>query len=178
MNSTPHDGTDPHEIRIGTRERQDAADALSQHFAEGRLDTAEFEERTAAAWNAKTRADVNALFFDLPGGSLDGYLSGSANSSEDFTTRQVVPVDSETATEDSSAIVEAPTEEQPSRAIQVLRMTIPLISLALFFVLRLVVPQVAWLAFLLIPLVWMATATGGEGRSRQKRLNNRARKRG
>ena len=176
MNSNPRDGTDPHEIRIGTRERQDAADALSQHFAEGRLDTAEFEERTAAAWNAKTRADVNALFFDLPEGSLDGYLSRSASSSEDFSTRQVVPVDSETETEDSSAIVEAPTEGQSSRALQVLRLTIPLISLALFFVLRLVAPQIAWLAFLAIPVVYMAT--GDENRSRQKRSNNRARKRG
>jgi len=43
------------------------ADALSQHFAEGRLDTVEFNERTEQAMTAKTRADLSTLLTDLPG---------------------------------------------------------------------------------------------------------------
>ena len=52
---------------MGTAERSEVADALSQHFAEGRLDTTEFNERTEQAMTAKTRADLSTLLTDLPG---------------------------------------------------------------------------------------------------------------
>jgi hypothetical protein len=55
------------DLRVGTAERSEVADALSQHFAEGRLDTAEFNERTEQAMTAKTRADLSTLLADLPG---------------------------------------------------------------------------------------------------------------
>ncbi len=55
------------DLRVGTAERSDVADALSQHFAEGRLDTTEFNERTEQAMTAKTRADLSTLLTDLPG---------------------------------------------------------------------------------------------------------------
>jgi Flp pilus assembly protein TadB len=42
------------------------ADRLSRHYQEGRLDQAEFNERLDRAMNAKTRADFNGLFADLP----------------------------------------------------------------------------------------------------------------
>src|SRR5580658_8645381 len=54
-------------IRVGTAERSEVADALSQHFAEGRLDGIEFNERTEQAMTAKTRADLSTLLTDLPG---------------------------------------------------------------------------------------------------------------
>ena len=41
-------------------------DRLSQHFADGRLDQAEFDDRVGRAMNAKTRADLSDLFSDLP----------------------------------------------------------------------------------------------------------------
>lgn len=41
--------------------------ALATHFTEGRLDTSEFDERTLAASQAKTRGDLRPLFDDLPG---------------------------------------------------------------------------------------------------------------
>jgi hypothetical protein len=55
------------DLRVGTAERSEVADSLSQHFAEGRLDTTEFNERSEQAMTAKTRADLSTLLADLPG---------------------------------------------------------------------------------------------------------------
>jgi Domain of unknown function (DUF1707) len=57
--------TDQH-IRVSDAERTEMADRLAAHFAEGRLDQAEFDERVAQAMNAKTRGDLSGLFDDLP----------------------------------------------------------------------------------------------------------------
>jgi len=54
------------QMRVSDAERQAVADRLAEHFAEGRLDQAEFDERVARAMSAKTRADLNGLFDDLP----------------------------------------------------------------------------------------------------------------
>jgi hypothetical protein len=53
-------------LRVSDAERQAVADRLGDHFAEGRLDQAEFDERAARAMSAKTRADLSGLFDDLP----------------------------------------------------------------------------------------------------------------
>jgi hypothetical protein len=58
-------GRDAH-LRIGDAERTETADRLSKHFGDGRLDEAEFHERLDQAMHAKTRADLDALFHDLP----------------------------------------------------------------------------------------------------------------
>jgi hypothetical protein len=57
--------TDQH-IRVSDAERTEMADRLGAHFAEGRLNQAEFDERVAQAMNAKTRGDLSGLFDDLP----------------------------------------------------------------------------------------------------------------
>ena len=57
--------TDQH-IRVSDAERTEVTDRLAAHFAEGRLDQAEFDERVAQAMNAKTRGDLSGLFDDLP----------------------------------------------------------------------------------------------------------------
>jgi hypothetical protein len=54
-------------LRVSDAERQAVADRLAEHFGEGRLDQAEFDERAGRAMNAKTRADLNGLLDDLPG---------------------------------------------------------------------------------------------------------------
>ena len=54
------------DVRASDAERAEVADRLSRHYQEGRLDQAEFNERLDRAMNAKTRADFNGLFFDLP----------------------------------------------------------------------------------------------------------------
>lgn len=54
------------ELRIGTAEREAAVKILGDHMSEGRLALEEYEERTAAALEARTRADLRPLFKDLP----------------------------------------------------------------------------------------------------------------
>ena len=53
-------------LRIGDAEREDAAQALGEHFATGRLDRAEYDDRLAAAFAARTEGDLLVLFTDLP----------------------------------------------------------------------------------------------------------------
>jgi DUF1707 SHOCT-like domain len=53
-------------LRVSDAERQAVTDRLAQHFADGRLDQAEFDDRVGRAMNAKTRADLSGLFSDLP----------------------------------------------------------------------------------------------------------------
>lgn len=59
---------DPRSIRIGTVEREQAVKVLGEHFAQGRLEPAEFEERMTAAYAARTASDLDRLFDDLPSG--------------------------------------------------------------------------------------------------------------
>ena len=63
MNGSPGDAPS---VRIGTAEREAAASALSEHFAAGRLDQHELEERLDRAYAARTGADLEPLFQDLP----------------------------------------------------------------------------------------------------------------
>ena len=63
MNGSP---SDVPSVRIGTAEREAAASSLSEHFAAGRLDQDELEERLDRAYAAKTAADLEPLFQDLP----------------------------------------------------------------------------------------------------------------
>ncbi len=53
-------------MRVSDAERQAVADRLAEHFAAGRLDQAEFDERAGRAMSATTRADLSGLFDDLP----------------------------------------------------------------------------------------------------------------
>lgn len=55
-----------YEMRVSDAEREAAAAELREHFAAGRLDQDELNERLDRAFAAKTRADLNALFTDLP----------------------------------------------------------------------------------------------------------------
>jgi hypothetical protein len=54
-------------IRVSHAERTEVADRLSKHYGDGRLDEEEFNERLDRAMKAKTRADLDGLFDDLPG---------------------------------------------------------------------------------------------------------------
>lgn len=53
-------------LRVGDRERDDAARALGEHFAAGRLDRAEYDERLDKAFAARTAGELGTLFRDLP----------------------------------------------------------------------------------------------------------------
>ncbi|GAA1952293.1 hypothetical protein GCM10009798_09440 [Nocardioides panacihumi] len=54
------------DIRIGDVERERAAATLGDHYAAGRLDHSEYSERLDAIWTARTQADLDMLFHDLP----------------------------------------------------------------------------------------------------------------
>jgi hypothetical protein len=52
--------------RIGDAERDRAVGFLQEHMAQGRLDHEEFDERLTRALRARTEADLQPLFDDLP----------------------------------------------------------------------------------------------------------------
>jgi hypothetical protein len=54
-------------IRIGDQEREDAVTRLGAHYEAGRLSAEEHQERVGEALQAKTAAELAALFADLPG---------------------------------------------------------------------------------------------------------------
>jgi hypothetical protein len=54
------------DLRVSDAERTEVADLLSQHYGDGRLDQAEFEQRLEQAMHAKTYRDLSGLFADLP----------------------------------------------------------------------------------------------------------------
>lgn len=56
---------EPH-LRVSDQEREAAAAAIREHYAAGRLDSAEFEERVQAAYGARTQSELSALSADLP----------------------------------------------------------------------------------------------------------------
>jgi fatty acid desaturase len=72
-------GTEDLNMRVSDAERQAVADRLAAHYADGRLDQAEFDERSGRAMSAKTRADLSGLLDDLPEtpGSLGTGPSGA-----------------------------------------------------------------------------------------------------
>jgi len=69
-------------MRVSDAEREAAAAELQEHFASGRLSQDELDERLSAAFAAKTRADLNELFTDLPSsaGQGAGWAGASARS--------------------------------------------------------------------------------------------------
>lgn len=78
LHQNPNDSTDQDQVlnldekyRTGLRasnaERESALRILATHFADGRLERAEFDERTDAALAARTQDQLRTLFADLPG---------------------------------------------------------------------------------------------------------------
>jgi hypothetical protein len=55
------------DLRVSQAERDEVAAALARHYADGRLSVSEYEERVAAALEARTARDFDPLLADLPG---------------------------------------------------------------------------------------------------------------
>jgi hypothetical protein len=64
MHPSHDSGTRP-ELRLSDADRDDAIAQLSEHYAAGRLDKDEFDERSDAVWTARTRGDLAPVFVDL-----------------------------------------------------------------------------------------------------------------
>ena len=60
---------DPH-LRAADTDREAVATALGRHMADGRLTLAEYDERVAAAWGARTYGDLTRLTADLPAATV------------------------------------------------------------------------------------------------------------
>ena len=59
--------SDPHDLRIGDRERTEAGERLSAHAAAGRLSLDELEQRLERVQSAVFARDLAVLEADLPG---------------------------------------------------------------------------------------------------------------
>jgi hypothetical protein len=53
-------------VRAGDADRELAANALRRHYADGRLDPAEFDQRLDAIYEARTYGELDAAVADLP----------------------------------------------------------------------------------------------------------------
>src|SRR6185312_14912793 len=60
--SAPQEG----DLRASDAERELVADEIREHYAQGRLDSAELDERLTATYGARTRADLDLVRHDLP----------------------------------------------------------------------------------------------------------------
>src|SRR4051812_49345985 len=63
-----HAGTRSHwrsDLRLSDADREDAIARLSEHYAAGRLDKDEFDERGAGVWTARTGGALAPVFADL-----------------------------------------------------------------------------------------------------------------
>ncbi|EKT76343.1 hypothetical protein WSS_A43191 [Rhodococcus opacus M213] len=83
--------SDVPEIRIGTAEREQALNLLSEHFAAGRLTVPEFDERSLAVTNATTRGELDRVFTDLPATTVGAPAKAeSAGTDNDQNWRRIV----------------------------------------------------------------------------------------
>jgi len=53
-------------LRVSDADRDAVVSELSEHFQAGRLDQAEFDDRTGRALRARTESDLDPLMADLP----------------------------------------------------------------------------------------------------------------
>jgi hypothetical protein len=73
------------QMRVSDAEREAATAELREHFASGRLDSEELDQRLSAAFAARTQADLGALFTDLPaGGHGQGGQGGGQGAGRPF----------------------------------------------------------------------------------------------
>jgi len=58
--------SDPSQLRVADDDREQLVEELREHALAGRLSSEEMEERIGGAYEARTRADLDALRADLP----------------------------------------------------------------------------------------------------------------
>ena len=93
--STATKGHPSGSLRVSDADRDRAIAELSEHYQAGRLTTEEFEDRTGRALQARTTADLAALFTDLP--------------------RREAPMTGATATSAASTAPASPAKSWPAR---------------------------------------------------------------
>lgn len=79
------------EMRVGDAERERAVAMLGDHYAAGRLDLEEFDDRLTAAYAARTGADLARLFLDLPAGAPSRLTARPSAARRRATRRLLIP---------------------------------------------------------------------------------------
>ena len=135
-------------LRIGDTERIHALDALSRHYADGRLDYAEFNRRSDIITTATTQGELREQFADLPGG-----FPFTAD-----TTGALVPYEqAESHSLAADVDPEAKELEKLKKKGKIINLIDGLngtVSLAAFFLLMFVFNvSYAWLVFLAVPAI-------------------------
>jgi hypothetical protein len=140
--------------RIGNAEREAAIAALNQHWQAGRLDPAEHERRTTAAYAAMTQGDLDALFSDLPHGAQPKDTPRPLQG-------EVVSVPP-TQIEPQKGTGLFPPESWVAQHRDALMGLTPFVALVCFFVFR------SWLWFLIIPAAGVILYSGDDRRKRRR----------
>src|SRR6478735_9449536 len=122
------------DLRIGSREREEALAALAAHHDAGRLDAFEYEDRRGRATDAVTRRDLVALFTDLP------------EPRPAFEPSTSAPVAAPAAGRPAGPRVGRPTEPLGRRVVRALVTLSPFIALLVFL------RTGEWFVFLFIPI--------------------------
>jgi hypothetical protein len=143
--------------RVGNTEREAAIEALNQHWQAGRLDPAEHERRTTAAYAAVTKGDLDALFADLPGGDPATRTTPAALQGEVVSSP---PQPGDLAPQSGTGLF--PAESWVAQHRDALMGVTPFVALGLFFATR------WWVWFLLIPAAGVILYSGNDGRKRRR----------
>ena len=152
-------GGDPAGVhRIGDAERDAATQALVAHREAGRLDAVEFEERQVAVTRARTWAEVQPLFADLPQPHPVGMPAGGA------VAASLGGVAEAPARPEGEGLLGAVVPQRYRTTVMALT---PFAALALFAVTR------EWFWFLAIPIMGVLLY-GPEGNDRQREVERRA----
>jgi Domain of unknown function (DUF1707) len=142
--STATKGHPSGSLRVSDADRDRAIAELSEHYQAGRLSTEEFEDRTGRALQARTTADLAALFTDLP--------------------RREAPMTGATATSAASTAPASPAKSWPARVP-----VAPVTILAVVAVLALLgghLFHIAWVP--VVAIIVVRVLAGGRG-SREAR---------
>ena len=154
----PPSGSSP-EQRIGDPERQSAITALDAHREAVRLSAEEFEDRQVSVGRARTWADLQSLFRDLPAPYPAQMPSSPSPGQQLARSMQPPPVDEGLL----AGVI-------PHRYRATVMALTPFIALVLFFTTE------TWLWFLLIPVMGVLLYGPG-GHSGRDRDRNRQRRR-
>jgi hypothetical protein len=144
---------EPPSVRIGHAERQAAVEALKHHHEAGRIDSQEYEARSVKAGATRSRAELEALFTDLP-------LPHGASGSLEGAHRTVAPEHAR------RGVLNVP---EPL-ATTIVSMA-PILAVILFFVTG------SWLWFLAIPLVGIVIYGSESSSDRESKAARRKRRR-
>lgn len=158
--------SEPVPQRIGDAERDRAAEYLREHMSVGRLTQDEFDERLTAALQARTSADLEPLFADLPA-PKPGQENASTGSPWPVYQAPALPSPtSYGAASSSSSSALQPIPPMPSSTLANVLAAVTGVAWALFVLNFIVGPGLWWLVF--VPIVLSSIA----GQQRQE-LNRR-----